>query len=296
MPTATATLSWTLTNWGPLTTSWSLPDSCTSNVALAYTEEPGWIIINEQCSPSPFSCLPSPTDSNAPAALSSARNTIGLDIHPDPFYSPAPSCPDGWKTVGVAAREGTATASKSGWFTASFEDNLEEIDFADDSPIELNEAIALLLDAGETAVACCPSSMTMLPGYICSSSLPSYKVSTACESYWEATGALTDEHTIGTGTDTWTVSRTTYSSDEASQFTGWSQVRPLMLLHKPTDLAGNEEDDSETKDEADAADAAEETNAAAGGYGGEAFWGVGSRVFVSAVGSMLAGAALVMLR
>ena len=156
MPTATATLSWTLTNWGPLTTSWSLPDSCTSNVALAYTEEPGWIILNEQCSPSPFACLPSPTDSNAPAALSSARNTIGLDIHPDPFYSPALSCPYGWKTVGVASRKGTATASKSGWFTASFEDNLEEIDFADDSPIELNEAIALLLDADETAVACCP--------------------------------------------------------------------------------------------------------------------------------------------
>lgn len=66
-----------------------------------------------------------------------------------------------------------------------------------------------------------------------------------------------------------------------------------MLLHKPTDLAGSNEDDSETKDEADAA---EETNAAVGGYSGKAFWGVGTRVFVSAVGSMLAGAALVMLR
>ncbi|KAL4973415.1 hypothetical protein BDW66DRAFT_105612 [Aspergillus desertorum] len=294
MPTATATLSYTITNWGPLTTPWSMPDSCTSNVAIASTADTAFVLQNEHCSPSLFSCLPSPTDSNAPEALSSARDTVGLGIHAPPFYSPAPSCPDGWKTVGLAGRDGDATASRSGWFTASYEGpNLDDVELSMDPSPGLNEVLARLLDADETAVVCCPSSMTMLPNFYCSSSLPSYTVSTACDTFWFQTGAITDIDTLGTGSATWTIQRTTYSADEIPELTGWSQVGPLVLFHKPTDLAGNGDNDSDGNDQTDGAG---ETNAAVGGHGGEGFWGVGVRVVASAVGSVLAGAAVVLLR
>ncbi|KAL4818505.1 hypothetical protein BDW67DRAFT_182664 [Aspergillus spinulosporus] len=291
MPTATATLSWIFTNWGPLTTPWSLPDSCTSNVAIASTADTAFVLQNEQCPFSFSSCYPSPTDPNAPEALSSARSTAGTDIYAPPFFSPAPACPDGWKTVGLAARDGDATASRSGWFTATYEgEHLDDFDSEILTPA-YNQVLAGLLDADETAVVCCPSSMTMLPGFYCSSSLPSYTVSTACEIFFRPTGGVTDLTSIRQGSVTWTTQTTTYSAEETPEFTGWSQVAPLVLFHKPTDVA--RDGDSEANDDADSAG---ETNAAAPGYGRGGFWGVEVKVAASAVGSMLAGAALILLR
>ncbi|KAL4766658.1 uncharacterized protein BDW70DRAFT_165664 [Aspergillus foveolatus] len=277
MPTATATLFWTFTNWGPLTTPWSLPDSCTSNVAIASTADTAFVFQNERCPFSFDSCYPSPTDSNAPEALSSARNTAGTDIYAPPFYSPAPACPAGWKTVGVAARDG---------------EHLDDVDSEVLTPA-YNQVLAGLLDADETAVVCCPSSMTMLPGFYCSSSLPSYTVSTACEVFFRPTGGVTDLASFREGSVTWTTTTTTYSAEETPEFTGWSQVAPLVLFHKPTDVARSGDDDEEAND---VVDSAGETNAAAPGYGRESFWCVGVKVAASAVGSMLAGAALILLR
>ncbi|KAL4740502.1 hypothetical protein BDV11DRAFT_214345 [Aspergillus similis] len=293
MPTATATLSWTLTNWGPLTTPWSLSDSCTSNVAIASIADTALVLQNEQCSITPFACYPSPTDSNAPEALSSARNTPGTDIYAPPFYSPAPACPDGWKTVGLAGRDGDATASQSGWFTATYKgESLDDYEMDLPTPA-FNQVLAGLLDADETAVVCCPSSMTMLPGFYCSSSLPSYTVSTGCKTFFRATGGVTDLASIGQGSATWTTQKTTYSAEETPELTGWSQAPPLVLFHKPTDIARDGDDDAEANDKTDSAG---ETNAATPGYGRESFWGVGVKVAASAVGSMLAGAAVILLR
>ncbi|CBF88761.1 predicted protein [Aspergillus nidulans FGSC A4] len=291
MPTATATLSWKFTNWGPLTTPWSLPDSCTSNVAIASTADTDFVLWAELCPFSFDSCYPSPTDSNAPEALSSALNTHGTDIYAPPFYSPAPACPNGWKTVGVAARDGDATASRAGWFTTIYEgEQLDDIDSEVLTPA-YNQVLAGLLDADETAVVCCPSSMTMLPGFYCSSSLPSYTVSTACEVFHR--GDITDLPSLRESSVTWTTTTTTYSAEETPEFTGWSQVAPLLLFHKPTDVARGGDDDAGAND---VVDSAGETNAAAPGYGRESFWGVGVKVAASAVGSMLAGAAFILLR
>ena len=92
---------------------------------------------------------------------------------------------------------------------------------------------------------------------------------------------------------TWTTTTTTYSAEETPEFTGWSQVAPLLLFHKPTDVARGGDDDAAAND---VVDSAGETNAAASGYGRKSFWGVGVKVAASAVGSMLAGATLVLLR
>ncbi|KAL3431838.1 hypothetical protein BDV09DRAFT_188081 [Aspergillus tetrazonus] len=270
MPTATATLSWTFTNWGPLTTPWSLPDSCTSNVAIASTADTAFVLRAELCPFSFDSCYPSPTDSNAPEALSSALNTYGTDIYAPPFYSPAPACPDGWKTVGG--------------------EQLDDVDSEVLTPA-YNQVLAGLLDADETAVVCCPSSMTMLPGFYCSSSLPSYTVSTACEVFHR--GDITDLPSLRESSVTWTTTTTTYSAEETPEFTGWSQVALLLLFHRPTDVARGGDDDAGAND---VVDSAGETNAAAPGYGRESFWGVGVKVAASAVGSVLAGAALILLR
>ncbi|KAL2807718.1 hypothetical protein BJX63DRAFT_61148 [Aspergillus granulosus] len=286
MPTATATLSWTITNWGPLTTSWSLPSTCSDRVIIFSTDEP--IIANyADCDNGLFTCSPSPTDSNAPSALSDTRNTPTLGYQAV-IYSPAPSCPSDWKTVGLIGREGEGTVSRSGWFTVPYDvDEEGEEGIVIDTPeAGLGDVLARLLDPSETAIMCCPSSMTVNSLGGCRSSLEDYSISTACQTYY--TGDVLTS--IGAGVVSWTTEKTTFSASEVPSLTAEVDVNPLLLLHKPTDLAGGEDDDQEETDDPS------ETNAAAALAAGEGIWGLGVRVVASALGSMVVGAAMVFLR
>jgi hypothetical protein len=161
MPTATATLSWTITNWGPLTTLWSLPSAC-SNQAFIYKTEGPWnskypvdaplIGLHAQCDNNGrVSCYPEPTDSRARSVLSELRATPTIGgYHAGPIYSPAPECPEGWETVGALGRDGDGPVSRSGLYTVPYEayPGFPEVGFKD--------ALASLLDPSETAVMCCP--------------------------------------------------------------------------------------------------------------------------------------------
>ncbi|KAL3491862.1 hypothetical protein BJX62DRAFT_203885 [Aspergillus germanicus] len=161
MPTATATLSWTITNWGPLITPWSLPPTCTDR-AFIYTTEGPWnseypidaplVGFYAQCDNNGrVACYPEPTDSNARSALSELRATPTIGgYHAGPIYSPAPECPEGWETVGALRRDGDAPVSRSGLYTVPYEayPGFPQVGFKD--------ALASLLDPSETAIMCCP--------------------------------------------------------------------------------------------------------------------------------------------
>jgi hypothetical protein len=87
----------------------------------------------------------------------------------------------------------------------------------------------------------------------------------------------------------------TIAPSETEGYIAYSQAPPLMLLHKPTDLSGEEGEvnDAEANDEVDDPN---ETNAAVGvraGLVGSGPWGTIGAMVGS---SLVAGAAMVLLR
>ncbi|KAL2862281.1 uncharacterized protein BJX67DRAFT_385776 [Aspergillus lucknowensis] len=305
MPSVSTAFEWTFTNWGPLTTPYSLPDTCTSRVAIANSEVPSVVAWWNPCEDQPWSCFPTPTASDAIDDIVSSNETPGLG-RLGPYFSPAPSCPSGWETVAAAARTGDPEAplSTSGWIaTRSIGDESEP-----DAPRfhDLIEALAGSLDPSETVIMCCPSSMTVFANANCYSALPSYTPSTACRSYFVPTDIATvttgyvglDGETTTSGilmltpttpADTW---RTTFAASETADFVAYTEALALLLLHQPTDLEGGTDDGSDHG--SDEADDPSETNSAGrlavGGVAG--LWGVVGGV----IASVLAGASLVLLR
>ncbi|KAL2843313.1 hypothetical protein BJY01DRAFT_264289 [Aspergillus pseudoustus] len=296
MPTATATLGWTITNWGPLTTSWSLPTACAEQVFI-YSKEDPYMGLYAECDNGLYTCYPPPTDSNAPSELAAAVRTISLGYQAPPVYSPAPECPEGWKTVGAVAREGEGTEiSRSGWFTVPYETR------SDRPRIGLQDVFASLLDLSETAVMCCPSSMIAPDMGGCRSPLPDYAISTACLTHASVEYVSDFITSISAGHISWTTEKTTPPPSWTSSHAAEATVSPLFLFHKPTDLAGGEGDDDDD-DEEEGVGAEEndetadpsETNAAAALRGGLGVLGVEGRVLASALGSMMVGAAMVLM-
>ncbi|KAJ0417901.1 hypothetical protein BJY00DRAFT_315499 [Aspergillus carlsbadensis] len=303
MPTATATLSWTITNWGPLTTSWSLPSACSNQAFIystdgplgVYSPDPPLVGLYEECDNGLFTCYPEPTDSNAPSALSEARPTFSQGYRAAPVYSPAPSCPAGWKTVGALGRDGDGPVSRSGLFTVPYEADPEG---GLPGPVfGYQDALASLLDPSETAVMCCPSSMTIRDNLRggCRSTLEDYSISTACRTHFPANGMLQSEFqsSFSAGLLSWTTDKTTYPVSDVPSLAADAAVEPLVLFHQPTDLSGGSGDESEESEEGENPG---ETNAAAALRGGDGVSGVSGRMLLTAFGSMVAGAALVLLR
>ncbi|KAL4862895.1 hypothetical protein BDV12DRAFT_178214 [Aspergillus spectabilis] len=309
MPSATATLGFTLTNWGPLPTSLTLPQECSSNIALAETDIPHEPFYQASCSN--FLCLPGSPNADELESITRQMETPSLGrliAH----YSPATACPGGWKTVGVAARRGESV-SRSGWFetakaTATGDDDGEEEGY-DAGPTFASyvDILPVLLDQSETAVQCCPSSMTIFQNGYCYSTLPDYTPSTACHTFYttddfgplttaipnDSGDEITSEMLFFTLTGTGMVETITIAPSETESYIAYSQVPPLMLLHKPTDLSGDDVGDSEVNDEVEDPD---ETNAAVGvrvGSVGSGPWGTIGAMLGS---SLVAGAAMVLLR
>ncbi|KAL2815614.1 hypothetical protein BDW59DRAFT_166761 [Aspergillus cavernicola] len=303
MPTSSSLFGYSITNWGPLTTDFTFPASCTSatTIAIAYATEPNYPIWRD-CRSQTNVCLPSPTDSGAVESAID-ENLIPGDGQVLAFYSPGPSCPSGWNTVGLAARNAEGTLSRSGVFATATAD--EEVP----TLYNFDYVLAALLDPSETALWCCPTSMTVAIDGLCYSEVPDYTISTACQTVYLqsdigtfATGIPGDngqtregEILLITATTTGTVESTRFDASEVTDFVALSMAPPLRLVHQPTDLAGGEdsgenEDDSTEAEEEDPS----ETNAAARvSIGGGGAWG---GVVVSLVASVVAGASLVLLR
>jgi hypothetical protein len=135
----------------------------------------------------------------------------------------------------------------------------------------------------------------------CRSSLQDYSISTACVTYFPVAGmSRTDvQSSMSAGLISWMTETTTYSASDVPSLVAEAVVQPLVLLHKPDLAGGSGEGGGDSGEDTEGSTAEEdpsETNAAAALRGGDGGWGVPGRVLLSAVGSIVLGAAMVLLR
>ncbi|KAL2867738.1 uncharacterized protein BJX67DRAFT_352175 [Aspergillus lucknowensis] len=305
MPTSSSIFAQTITNWGPLPTDFTIPAACATSTlfAIAPSGQPDAPIWHD-CRSQTDVCVPAPTDPSAPEDGLEA-NIIPGDGLLAAFYSPGISCPSGWKTVGVAVRDGDNSLSRSG-FLASATPGPGPIFYNPD------DVLVALLDPSETAVWCCPSSMTVgAQDDYCYSTLPDYSLSTACRTFFTqddiATyttsvpgddGHLTDgEIYMITATRTGTVESTTFSAREATDYVALSQIPAIRFVHQPSDLAGGgESNNDEGDDDEGESDSEEPSETNGAGRLGASERGPLGGIVGSLVASVLAGVAVVLLR
>jgi len=170
------------------------------------------------------------------------------------YFSPGLVCPSGWKTVGVAARGSDGSISASGIFITptSTSGQTAATEVADEIFNPAVNAFTAAIDAGETAAACCPSSMTALTDGVCVSTLPDYRPSTLCGRVIPSgaiSNIVTDITLLGvhttaplitfvspgpiTATDTITI-----PTSQASDHVGISLIPMVMLVHRASDGSG----------------------------------------------------------
>ncbi|KAL4879896.1 hypothetical protein BJY04DRAFT_192639 [Aspergillus karnatakaensis] len=327
MPSATTTLGWTLANWGPGPTVYEAAASCTQS-AIYYAQEdnPEYFLAYESCLPTTtLDCYPEPTDE---ALLEDYYENWRIV----PYWSPGPECPSGWTVVGEAARSGDAAPTSSGIFTQNqltggwLGGSLQDI--LDANVFGSQDALGALLEPNETAIACCPSSMTVGDNGACYSTISDHTISTACYEFYSnpddnydfvSTTFVVDGETL-TGTvlvPTWsgrltpTSSKTSTLNDmETSHLVAATTLGPIYYVHKPGDTSDNNTDNnnddnnssssdsdstSSGSDSSETGSSSEDTpeNAAAGVRPGYEGWCQLTGVAGVLVVSLLAGMALV---
>lgn len=117
MPSVTSLSQFTFTNVGPLTTTWTAPQSCVtqSDVYLAITGYPDLPYMSSKCDSSPLgNCYPGgATQIDEIASMNEDRWFGGVVA----YYSPGLFCPDQYTTAGVAIKDGDGRlVSSSGLF------------------------------------------------------------------------------------------------------------------------------------------------------------------------------------
>lgn len=154
MPTATSISGSSLTNNGPLTTTFTAPASCSTayQIMIGATSNPDFFQWAAQCEwLPPADCNPSGSVIQSIYSSAEGSNpTAGMIIV---YHSPGLVCPSGWATAGAAAKLNLTSTSISGVFNQS--DAIPTgSQFGFFEP-ELDVFLAAL-DLGETAVVCCP--------------------------------------------------------------------------------------------------------------------------------------------
>ncbi|KAF3765657.1 hypothetical protein M406DRAFT_329546 [Cryphonectria parasitica EP155] len=187
MPTATSIASWGLRNLGPLTTTFTPAPSCTSHSEIwivsdyTYSDSAMWDYVGHICGTafaSAAGCVPSGSavDSDY-AAYTAAPSASSAE-----YYSPGLVCPSGWSTIGLATKVDNGSVETTGpAFVSSFPTSgpLVDLDYLENP---LGNAMVEAMDAGETAVLCCPSGFDAnkagLYGF-CTSTVPDYPIPTS---------------------------------------------------------------------------------------------------------------------
>ncbi|KAI0024588.1 hypothetical protein F4780DRAFT_724262 [Xylariomycetidae sp. FL0641] len=252
MPSATTLSSYSFDNLGPLTTTWTAPESCATTVPqiqLAFTEIVTYPYIYSDCNtPSQGDCVPSGTviDAHYKSAAMSLSTSAGLGLDYMPYFSPGLACPGGWTTAGVAVKDATGSLSSTGVFAPS--------ELSSQAP-GMNFGWNILmetLDNGETAAVCCPSDFEVGYNPICYSLLPrdAFKASTGVvhivdvdETILPATfpwnGTTVTGSSVSFLTDHLysTCITTALESLESEDYTGYTSVMPAILVHRATDVS-----------------------------------------------------------
>jgi hypothetical protein len=116
MPSVSSLSQFTIINLGPLTTTWTAPQSCATQttVYLAASATPDVAVIAATCGASPDeNCYPGAT-----TQIDEIYTMIeNLDIGAIPYFSPGSICPDKYTTAGIAVKDGSGKlVSSSGLF------------------------------------------------------------------------------------------------------------------------------------------------------------------------------------
>ena len=294
MPTATTISQYSLTNWGPLTTTFPA-DPCETGAITWYVLKtaPGFGLTSACNVPvvNP-SCYPSASQLNS--VESSVWNTVGRFVMG--YFSPGLVCPSGWKTVGIAARGSDGSISADGIFVSPTPAPSSGAQQGPTFNPAMN-AFTAALDSGETAAACCPSSMTALTDGVCYSTLPDYKITTICERIipTDVLGSVTTDLTfLGVHTtavlQTWATKTgggapvavtTTLEAAQHESHVGAKQIPMVMLVKKGGDGAGGGDGGGGSK-----------PNAAGGGGAGGAIAGA-QLAIVTCVSAVLLGVGII---
>ncbi|KAG8670818.1 hypothetical protein FPOAC2_04121 [Fusarium poae] len=266
MPTATEFFGITAHNLGPLTTTYTAPSSCATNLnyhVFVNATSPHDLLAVPSCSwPKYGDCVPSAKEWE----LTDQQTTTfyqGTSV----FFSPGIACPAGWNTVGLLAHTESGKFSASGVLATpapklEYEEGLPELVYPTDYWKNM-------LDESETFAYCCPSGYGGNVYGECSSLLgpvSSYTYSEICQRYGRG-GQLTiissvDGLTYTDGvlsliepTRAYEVTSTAMLDlGELQQETGngfsdiaiasWTPAIPLV--YKKSDMDKGDSDDSET--------------------------------------------------
>ncbi|KAL6918641.1 hypothetical protein FSST1_010136 [Fusarium sambucinum] len=154
MPTATEFFGITAYNLGPLTTTYTAPSSCSTNLKhpiFVNATSPHDLLAWPSCSWAIFGdCIPS-----GKALESGGQQTSVFYQGTSSFFSPGIACPAGWKTVGLIAHTESGKFSASG-VLATPAPKLDYITGLPDS-IYATDYWKNILDESETLAYCCPS-------------------------------------------------------------------------------------------------------------------------------------------
>jgi len=158
MPTATEFFGLTITNFGPLTTTYTPPPSCTAgttdHLLYAYSNATTILHGSPTCDRDPIGdCVPGGSSHDAlTSKIIGAWNLGFLNYH-----SPGVHCPKGWTTAAVLENgDGAASEIKTGVFT-EVETQFDASRYTDaPSVLGPNEIWPRLLEPSETLVYCCP--------------------------------------------------------------------------------------------------------------------------------------------
>ncbi|KAF5020052.1 hypothetical protein F66182_7933 [Fusarium sp. NRRL 66182] len=152
---STEYFGYSITNLGPLTTTYTPPPSCITATAdhIVYAIETLGAHIGlgaPTCESEPFEdCIPSGAEYDDLFATS--YNMAGHGWRH--YYSPGLHCPHGWTTAGVLAPgEETGSDDKGGFFTRT---NPDPTGIA--TPLMPDELWSRILGPSETVAYCCPS-------------------------------------------------------------------------------------------------------------------------------------------
>lgn len=163
MPTVSTLSELTFSNLGPLTTTFTAPSSCSTIdsgfTAVAYKQDVTAILYDTSCEVEydGWDCYP---EGSAPSPTVTTVNLA--DTFKYTYFSPGIYCPSGWKTVGVASRDGDKPVTSSGAFA---NDTVIPTHIAGVFPNAAN-VLMQALDPSETAVLCCPRYVYILNSYL----------------------------------------------------------------------------------------------------------------------------------
>ncbi|KAJ5590039.1 hypothetical protein N7450_004011 [Penicillium hetheringtonii] len=282
MPSTSTVSGYTFLNWGPVTTTFTAPSTCTGHsdqIQIGVNSTRPHLLYGLQCETiGGLDCIPSPT----------FKQSTTQDNHPSiyfqaAYYSPGLYCPADWKTVGIATRGEGSSISTSGIFVPTTTPTVLDRD---------RELFLDILDHGETAILCCPSAYTADMNVGCYSTVSDYEIpSSGC--YYNLGNAISFSKvkteingttrtlslpTLVNSTASTTPRTSTFDSDDKSTMVGIARQAIITMIHKESDNSKG---------------GASTSNAAVKYTGASTWQGFGSVIGIS-VAAMALGAAMIL--